>query len=310
MSVALQSTSCLICDSVKSEVIVTTSTMMGDHGDDWNFHKCVDCNMVYLTPRVPESELDKYYTESYLPYRGASAWGKYSKLVEQDQKKIDIKRLNTVQKYISENTSTLLDIGCGKPTFLKLVDENTDLQCVGLDFSNEGWKQDIEKYSNLKLHVGSTLDLPKEVKADVITMWHYLEHDYNPKKTLRSLAQTQNDNALLVIEVPNHDAYTRTKYRKYWSGYHSPRHTGLYTLDTMKKLLDESGWQVVDQYTYGTLDPYTLDWMSRMEQKSIDWSQSMEPHFFNYVLGKILRPRYYFHRMQNLGFMTTIARRL
>ena len=78
----------------------------------------------------------------------------------------------------------------------------------------------------------------------------------------------------------------------------------------MKRLLESSGWSVIDQYTYGTLDPYTLDWMSRMEQKSIDWTDSMESHFVSYVLGKMMRPRYFFDKYSSLGFMTTIARKV
>mgnify|MGYP000663107435 CR=1 FL=1 len=43
-------------------------------------------------------ELEQYYTESYLPYRGASAWGKYSSFVANSQKKTDSNRVNFVKK--------------------------------------------------------------------------------------------------------------------------------------------------------------------------------------------------------------------
>ena len=203
----------------------------------------------------------------------------------------------------------MLDFGCGKPSFLKLVQDNSDFHCTGIDFSDNGWSDDLEYYKEIDLYVGGPESLNNGIQADIITMWHYLEHDYEPQKTLNILHRTQKTGTKLIIEVPNYDSYSRKKYGKCWSGYHTPRHTGLYTPKTIKLLLESCGWEVIDQYTYGTLDPYTLDWMSRMEEKRIDWTASMEPHFTSYVVGKMIRPRYFLHKLRSLGFMTVIAQK-
>ena len=63
-----------------------------------------------------------------------------------------------------------------------------------------------------------------------------------------------------------------------------------------------------EAYTYGTLDPYILDWMSRMEKQNIDWTESMESRFVTFVLGKIVRPSYFCLLCSSKGFMTAIAR--
>ena len=300
--------SCLVCASEHSEVFERTSTMMDlSNKDNWEFRKCRDCTMIYLSPRVKPNYLFEYYKDSYLPYRGPKAWGKYEKLVADDLSKIDRRRVQTVKKYYDTTKGTILDIGCGKPTFLKKVYKELGLHVVGQDFSDSGWKDDKETFKNLELYTGSLFDLPDNINADVVTMWHYLEHDYAPAKTLHHLSQTQSKDCKIIIEVPNHDSKTRKKYGKHWSGYHTPRHTGLYTLKTMQKLLEGNGWKVIDSYTYGTLDPYTLDWMSRMEIQDIDWSVSMEQYFASYVLGKLLRPYYFFDKVQSLGFMTVVA---
>lgn len=302
---------CLVCNSSNSVIVETTKTMMGDQTEEWTFKSCQDCSFVFLSPRVNSEDLGDFYTTSYLPYRGGEAWGKYSKLVEDDLDKIDERRTKIVKKYFDKGKSkNLLDIGCGKPSFLKKANELLSINAYGLDFSDEGWKDDMESYKALNLYIGEVSDLSKDIKADVITMWHYLEHDYNPQETLRQLSNSQSKGTTLVVEVPNYDSYTRKKYGKFWSGYHTPRHTGLYSPETMKHLLESCRWEVEEQYTFGTLDPYTLDWMSRMEAEQIDWSKSMESHFFSYVLGKIMRPKYFFHRQLNLGFMTTIARNI
>ena len=299
---------CLVCNSSHSTVCETTSTMMDSKdGRKWSFRECTDCGMVYLSPRVLPTSLSHYYKDSYLPYRGPKAWGKYENLVEGDLLKIDKKRVQTVKKYLKKKKGTILDIGCGKPSFLLETHQQLGLNAIGQDFSDSGWKGNEIAYQDLDLFTGSLFDLPNSIEADVITMWHYLEHDYTPSKTLKHLSKNQPKDCKLIIEVPNYDSKTRMKYGPHWSGFHSPRHTGLYTLNTMTKLLEENGWSVIDSYSYGTLDPYTLDWMSRMEMKEIDWSESMEKHFVSYVIGKLIRPYYFFDRQQSLGFMTVVA---
>ena len=73
---------CLVCGSRESNTLTTTATMMGKDEFLWKFNECLHCKMVYLAPRVKSSDLGDYYTEDYLPYRGAQAWGKYAHLVK------------------------------------------------------------------------------------------------------------------------------------------------------------------------------------------------------------------------------------
>jgi len=71
-------------------------------------------------------------------------------------------------------------------------------------------------------------------------------------------------------------------------------------------LLDRSGWNTIDSYRYGTLDPYTLVWMSKMEQQNIDWSKSMEGRFWGYVAGMAAYLPKRLNR-SGRGFMTIVA---
>lgn len=296
---------CLACKSTNHSAYITTSTMMAPQDETWSFSQCHECGLVFLNSRVPAPSLGQYYQEYYLPYRGGSAWGRYNRLVEKDQLKIDRQRANLVKSYITDGV--VLDIGCGKPTFLSEICDDTDFEGIGVDFSDHGWSTDTDNYAAIELHVSEPHDTKISKKADAITMWHYLEHDYDPDRTLTSMLDHAHDETKLIIEVPNFDSSTRRSFGEHWSGFHTPRHTGLFTPSNIKLLLESSGWEVIQQYTYGTLDPYTLDWMSRMERKKIDWSFSMEPYFWSYVIGKMLRPWYYFHKYRSDGFMTVIA---
>jgi 2-polyprenyl-3-methyl-5-hydroxy-6-metoxy-1,4-benzoquinol methylase len=304
-------TNCLACNSTNFEAFEQTIAMMHQNlPTEYNFNKCNDCSLVFLNPRVDENELGQFYTPSYLPYRIEEAWGKYASFVKQDQQKIDKKR---VQRLIKHSTLTpqsrILDIGCGKPTFLACLHNMVEATLIGLDFTDEGWKNDRDSYQKINLRTGEIADLGNEKPMDVITMWHYLEHDYQPQQHLKQLLNYSHANTRLIVEVPNFNSYTRKKFGKHWSGYHTPRHTALYSPNNIEMMLKNSGWKVDEILTYGTLNPYTLHWMSRMEQKGINWSDSMEPRFIGYVLGMVFNaPVYLLQKYFSMGFMTIIAR--
>jgi 2-polyprenyl-3-methyl-5-hydroxy-6-metoxy-1,4-benzoquinol methylase len=304
-------TECLACNSNNFVAFEQTIAMMHQNlPAKYNFDRCKACGLVFLNPRVDETALGQFYTASYLPYRIEEAWGKYASFVKKDQQKIDNARVQRIIKHSNLSMqSRILDIGCGKPTFLASLRNSIQANLIGLDFSDEGWKNDRAAYHDIDLRTGEIADLGNEKPMDVITMWHYLEHDYQPQQHLKQLLNYSHAQTRLIIEVPNFDSYTRKKFGKHWSGYHTPRHTALYSPKNMELMLKNSGWKVEQILTYGTLNPYTLHWMSGMEQKRINWSASMEPRFIGYVIGMVLNaPLYLFQKYFSLGFMTIIAR--
>ena len=304
-------TKCLACNSSNFAAFEQTIAMMHQNSPTkYNFDRCKDCGLVFLNPRMDETELGQFYTASYLPYRVEEAWGKYASFVKKDQEQIDKARVQRLIKHSRLSAqSRILDIGCGKPTFLSSLRKSTEANLIGLDFSDEGWKNDTDSYRNIDLRTGEIADFSNEKPMDIITMWHYLEHDYQPQQHLKQLLNYSHADTRLIIEVPNFNSYTRKKFGKHWSGYHTPRHTALYSPKNIELMLKNSGWKVDQILTYGTLNPYTLHWMSRMEQKRIDWSTSMEPRFIGYVIGMVLNaPIYLLQKYFSMGFMTIIAR--
>ena len=275
----------------------------------FNFDQCANCQLVFLNPRVNLDNLKNYYTSYYLPYRGSEAWGKYRKLVEESQKKLDLKRVKRVKEMCSVSPKSLiLDVGCGNPSFLKACQKELNCKTLGIDFSDEGWKEQSTLFKGLDLQVAEIKDLSLNLKPDIITMWHYLEHDYTPLENLTYLKSIAKPSTTLIIEIPNFDSIGRKKYNENWAGWHTPRHTSLFSPDNIKLLLDKSGWNVSQLLTYGTLNPYLLFWMSEIEQKGIQWNKNMENEFWDFVIGMLkFMPTKWNEKKLSLGVMTVIA---
>ena len=300
---------CPVCSSKKLYHFISTPAQMHSDKEEFEFDQCRNCEFVFLNPRVSPSQLENYYTKYYLPYRGAEAWGKFGKLVNTSLKKLDLRKLrcvNNVQKL--RPSSLLLDVGCGQPSFLKLCKERSNCQTLGIDFSNEGWSKQSHKYQNIELQVGEVRDLPKKLRPDVITMWHYLEHDYFPLENLSYLKSISKPSTKLIVEVPNFDSSSRKKFGKYWAGWHTPRHTSLFSPENLKMMLQKSGWRLEHTLDYGTMDPYLIEWMSKMEEKEIEWDKNMENEIVPFIMGMLaFLPKRLMEKKLSLGIMTMIA---
>lgn len=303
-------TYCPACSSISFESYIQTNAQMHDKKEVFNFDQCNDCQLVFLNPRVPLHQLKNYYTSHYLPYRGSEAWGKYEHFVKDSQLKLDLKRIKRVLDWHTVTSkSLLLDIGCGKPTFLKACSDQLKCKTIGIDFSDEGWANTSENFDGINLQIGEISNLAKDLQPDVITMWHYLEHDYTPKENLTYLKSISKSSTTLIIEIPNFDSSSRKKFGENWAGWHTPRHTSLFSPNNVAVLLNNSGWEVDKILTYGTMDPYLLYWMSKMEKKGISWDKNMEDEFWAFTRNMLLfMPKKWKEKESSLGIMTVIAR--
>lgn len=302
-------TKCPVCENNVFIDVIQTKAQMHSSELKFQFQQCQSCELVFLNPRLGFDQLKNFYSYNYLPYRGHKTWGRYAPFVKKSQYQLDKQRMKIVKEnHTIAKDSFILDIGCGKPTFLNTCLQEFDCKVTGLDFTDKGWKVTPQQFKGIHLIKGQVKDLKLNEKPTVITMWQYLEHDYNPLETLQKLRSLSGNNTTIIIEVPNYNSHSRKKFGENWAGYHTPRHTFLFSPDNIKKLLIKAGWKVTDIQNKATLDPYLLYWMSRMERKGINWNESMEKRFIKFILGKLSFLLHYGNRKESLGFMLIVAK--
>lgn len=300
---------CTVCKKNESSFYISTNALMHEANNEvYLFNICANCKTVFLTNPVNSEDLNHYYTENYLPYRGSKAWGKYSSFVENSQKNLDLNRVNFVKKYFNKNelNSAILDVGCGNPSFLKLLHQKTKVNCTGIDFSDSGWKG--ANYQDLTLIKVAIEDFKTTTLFDVITLWHYLEHDYNPNQTIETLYKSLKPGGKLIIEVPDYKSWSAKKQKSHWQGWHSPRHLSLFSKKSFDVLFTNDKWKIKKNLRYGTLDAFTLWWLGKMEKKGINWSGNMENNFWTLVFLKIITfPVFMFEKLFPLGIQILVV---
>ncbi len=309
------SKNCPVCDYNDSKFLITTPVQMQNSEKLYSFHKCLNCEAVFLFNHPDKDGILKYYNSDYLPYLGENSWGKYKKFVKIGQNRIDKKRVKLVLKMLKNRdiSYNILDFGCGNPTFLKELNLKTNANCIGFDINSHGWINKNEEYKKIKLLSGNINEINFNTKFNLVTLWHALEHDFHPKDLILLLNKITTDNSLLIIEVPNYNSFTRWAQNKYWAGFHTPRHSVVYTNETIKQMVENHGWKLEKIYKYGTMDSFTLWWLGHFEKSRIKKNKKeiqLEKYFWNYLILKLLLfPFFLLERFFSFGVMIAIFRK-
>lgn len=306
----LEEVPCLLCAGNDADVVAISAEQQHVSRNPFQFVQCRSCALVRLNPRVRAEHVGVYYDSTYLPHRGASAWGRYEPIVARALRSTDRARVKRVLAATRvSQTSRVLDLGCGRPSFLRALRDTTGAECVGVDFADDLWKHEPAQWQGLDLRRGTLDTTELEPGFGVITLWHALEHEYDPLATLRRLRELAKPGATLVVEVPNYDSLIRRWHRSHWAGFHTPRHTAAFTPATLAKLLEAAGWKVEQQLRYGTLDAYVSWWLGRQEATGASVRGDLSSRFVPYVLGKLASlPLTVLQRWVSFGAQTAIAR--
>ncbi len=205
--------------------------------------ECLGCSLIRLFPWPSPDELKTYYPGNYW-YSAEEATADrledlYRRFVLRDH-------VHFVRRALLEcqETGPVLDVGCGGGLFSRMLGER-GFRVMGLDFSIEA--ASIAWHRNAVPVVCGTLStapLPASSFAG-ITMFHVLEHLYDPASYLQAAHALLQPNGRLVIQVPNAACWQFLLLGESWNGIDVPRHLVNFRTEDMDSLLDHCGFEVL-----------------------------------------------------------------
>lgn len=223
----------------------------------FNINQCEVCSFRFTNPRPNIKESGKYYqSEDYISHTDSKK-GLLNKLyqIARDYM-IATKYKSTVKHY---NAKTLVDYGCGTGDFLKYcIDKG--ITATGLEIDAGARKIAIEKGCK-DVFEPEHLSSLKDQSADIITLWHVLEHIHNLDDVIDNFKRVLKDNGSLVIAVPNHQSYDESVYGKYWAAYDVPRHLYHFNIQSMAHLMNRHGFKLIQTKSM-KLDPFYIALLS------------------------------------------------
>lgn len=252
---AFERIACLGCGSDDARFFIAGEDDLTGRPGRFTFVRCERCALVYQTPRLTIEAIRGYYEHDYIAHQNGTRWGRLAPLFRAAIRSLDRRKLRIVSRHIKlDSRYRLLDVGCGSGTFVDLVRSTTGAKTAGsdiIDLSDRPEMRGVEFFHGLF----SGQPVGRE-RFDVVTMWHFLEHDYDPRRSLAQARDSLRPGGWLIVEVPRLDSLSFRLFGKRWPGIQAPQHTVLFDRRSLLRMVEDSGFEVVQHLPRGAFPPY------------------------------------------------------
>ena len=209
-------------------------------GESFALSACDNCGLIFTNPRPVPELIGKYYnSENYVPHTGkVTLLTSVYRFFRNFNNRYKINVINH-----SAEKGELLDVGCGRGNFLEYC-------------SSKGWKvsgvEPVDQARNAAEQIlGKTIyrnisDVPADVKFNIITFWHVLEHIYNIDTVIEKAKNLLAKNGKILIALPNNESYDAHEYKEYWAAFDVPRHLYHFNQKSFSYFMKEHGLKIAD----------------------------------------------------------------
>ena len=293
--------SCPLCEGSRSTLFYRVTLTRGQIEGFFELRRCLDCELVFVDPRLSDSTLARLYDEEFYFSTG---WP-YGALASQVIELIQSVRRRRVERHV--RVGDLLDIGSGDGRFVHHM-ANHGWEATGIDFSAAAQVFARRNGSGGRFLHGSLDDHDfASGSLDLVTLWQVLEHIGEPRPLLRRCHEMLRPGGLLVASVPNIDGLSSRLTGDRWWGLDVPRHLLHYAPRTLRRGLEQAGFRVMHiNHLSLQYDPYallhsSLDWVFTRRHFLSDFAKRNVPpdvprmeYAYNLaalmVLGPVLAP--------------------
>jgi SAM-dependent methyltransferase len=149
----------------------------------------------------------------------------------------------------------LLDVGCGEGTFLRAA-RACGWKAVGTELNPDPARR-------LGFDVfGSLEECADQGPFSCVTLWHSLEHMFDPRAVMGRIRQLVAADGIVLIAVPDFEGLQSKAFRESWLHLDVPRHLYHFTATSMDRMLNETQFVPV------------AHWHQEFEYDLIGWLQS------------------------------------
>lgn len=284
---------CRICASEAEHPSFRVREMMLGIRDEHLYFQCQSCGCLQIT-EIPTQLADYYPTNyySYVPPKtdtglksqliqardryAASGKGLVGRLL---QAVMPNAKLATLRSLNLTPESRILDVGCGAGLMLHALRDIGFHKTLGIDPFNTN----TIRYPN-GLVIEKRDIFSETGQWDLIMFNHSFEHLVEQQQTLQKAFTLLSPQGSVMLRVPTVSSYAWQHYGVNWAQLDAPRHLFLHSVESIKKLAEQTGFTVYDlrydsnAFQFWGSEQYEQDIPLRAERS---WAENPDKSMFS-----------------------------
>jgi SAM-dependent methyltransferase len=225
---------------------------------------CAGCDLTYVSPRVPASELlERVYDASYWRSAAPRLRGYRDYAGAADEARATwARRLDALAAHLPPGGDAL-DVGCAAGFFLEALAAR-GWRVHGLEPSAPMYEVAAARLGAHCVHRGTLADLPPRWPArfDLVTLWDVLEHLPDPVAALRRARAALAPGGRLVLETQNVASVAARVLGRRWHHYKHEEHLAHFHPGTLTRALAAAGLEVLALTPRGAGKVVRLDFLA------------------------------------------------
>ncbi len=272
--------SCIVCRSERAERFCHVADR-DRPAKSWEIRWCRECGYGWTWPRISPTEIDRYYPPTYLGDTKRTLSQFLAGVLQKSRSwRHETEKVTLVERF--SKPGPILDVGCSNGKFLLALDRRV-WQPVGVEYIEQVVATVRRYLPDLSIFHGDIYS--PELKAgffQALTLWHVLEHLFEPERVLRRARQLLRPGGWLFISSPNFDSLQVRLFRHHWYAFDAPRHRHHFSPRSLRRLLHSSSFEIRQEVFFSRLNN-----RHQLKHSLIHWS---EEHFSSRVPYYFLKP--------------------
>jgi len=242
---------CISCGSDKNIHLYQKKSFLG-----YPVYICDKCGLYffYSDDKSIERKCDEYYNKTYWNTirRGWDESRKFLNVIIKVLRALktgplqQVWHYNIIKKHTS-NSKKFLDIGCAKGDFM-LFFSKKGFDVRGIEPDKTNTKIVNKLFKKEVCTKGLVEKIKIREKFDVIYLCHVFEHLIRPDTFLKKIKNNLNSNGVIFLEVPNCE-----NKKILYNSLNKHPHIYSFTLNSMRKLFERSGYKILKIGTYSEI---------------------------------------------------------
>lgn len=231
----VKETSEVLCPECASQTNTLYKKVRSLHADkEYSINTCDNCKLSFTNPFGVEKS---FYTEETFGYERIK-----SNLFEVEYRSKLYSKI--LDKYSVKN---LIEVGCMFGIFLNMLKDKYEVE--GIEIGKEPAEECVK--NGIKCFNGTIEEYieSNHKKFDVVCGFHTIEHTTNVSSFLQGIREILNDEGILLLSMPNFSNSGMLKSS--WGWNLVPAHQYHFTEESMRRLIDKNGFDVLEVHYKG-----------------------------------------------------------